>query len=289
VTDIVLLGEQRFYHKVAISVAKSRGLRVTVTDFGYLRPDWITLERDGMSADSRFPRDPEAVMALGRDAPEPDLAQRYQDDFTTQAAWDMLYNLSSSLFWFLYPGYRSHQIHHPVTVYLGTGLHFLRLRRNGPVADRLVAAITDAKVPYYVFPLQMETDFQLRAYSPFNDLKTPIHKVIRSFAENAPPESHLLVKIHPLDPGIRNWNRIVRRSARRWGVPDRVHFLDGGSLAHLLDPCRGVVTVNSTVGIWALRSGQSDDLDGAATRILFDDPPAAVPPAKPFVERPTQP
>ncbi len=25
--------------------------------------------------------------------------------------------------------------------------------------------------------------------------------------------------------------------------------------------------------LWALRSGQYDDLDGAATRILFDDPP----------------
>lgn len=25
--------------------------------------------------------------------------------------------------------------------------------------------------------------------------------------------------------------------------------------------------------LWALRSGQYDDLDGAANRILFDDPP----------------
>ncbi|MDN3563978.1 cbb3-type cytochrome oxidase assembly protein CcoS [Paeniroseomonas aquatica] len=25
--------------------------------------------------------------------------------------------------------------------------------------------------------------------------------------------------------------------------------------------------------LWALRSGQYDDLDGAAARILFDDPP----------------
>ncbi|MBM3569342.1 MAG: cbb3-type cytochrome oxidase assembly protein CcoS [Alphaproteobacteria bacterium] len=27
--------------------------------------------------------------------------------------------------------------------------------------------------------------------------------------------------------------------------------------------------------LWALRSGQFDDLDGAAHRILFDDPPPA--------------
>ena len=41
--------------------------------------------------------------------------------------------------------------------------------------------------------------------------------------------------------------------------------------------------------LWALRSGQYDDLDGAATRILFDDPPVAPPPSQPSVERPTQP
>jgi len=33
--------------------------------------------------------------------------------------------------------------------------------------------------------------------------------------------------------------------------------------------------------LWSLRSGQYDDLDGAANRILFDDEPAAMPPPKP--------
>lgn len=41
--------------------------------------------------------------------------------------------------------------------------------------------------------------------------------------------------------------------------------------------------------LWALWSGQYDDLDGAATRILFDDPPAAPPPSQPSVKRQTQP
>lgn len=41
--------------------------------------------------------------------------------------------------------------------------------------------------------------------------------------------------------------------------------------------------------LWALRSGQYDDLDGAATRILFDDSPAAPPPSQPPVERQAQP
>ena len=254
VTDIVLLGEQRYYHKVAITAAKARGIKVTVTDFGYLRPDWITLERDGMSGESCFPRDPEAIMELARQAPPLDLTPRFKDDFTTQVIWDMAYHFLSCWLWFLHPHYRSHQLHHPAMVYIGTGLHMLRARREGPKADARIAEVQAAGTPYYVLPLQMENDFQLRAYSPFFDLKTPIHEVISSFSANAPAGSRLMVKIHPLDPGIRNWRRIVRRSAEKWGVADRVDFLDGGDLPKLLAKSKGVVTVNSTVGLWAMRA-----------------------------------
>ena len=42
--------------------------------------------------------------------------------------------------------------------------------------------------------------------------------------------------------------------------------------------------------LWALRSGQFDDLEGAAGRILFDDPPAGPPsPASPSAPSPTRP
>ena len=264
VTDLMLLGEQRYYHKVAVAAAKARGLNVTVTDFGYLRPDWITLERDGMSGDSCFPKDPEAVMALAAKAPEPDLVPRYRDSFWLQAVWDMAYHLMSNWLWWLYPGYKSHQVHHNALIYLGTGLHMLRSKRTSPRVDALVRRLREAGTTYYVLPLQMENDFQLRAYSPFFDLKTPIHAVIRSFSEHAPAESRLLVKIHPLDPGIRNWARIVRRSAEKWGVTDRVDFADGGDLGKMLDGCRGVVTVNSTVGLWSMRANKPTMTLGAA-------------------------
>ena len=57
VTDLVLLGEQRRYHKEAIVVtAQARGIRVIVNDFGYLRPDWITFESDGMGGNSSLTR-----------------------------------------------------------------------------------------------------------------------------------------------------------------------------------------------------------------------------------------
>ena len=48
ITDILLLGEQRFYHRHAIRLANARSIQVVTTDFGYLRPDWITFELIGM-------------------------------------------------------------------------------------------------------------------------------------------------------------------------------------------------------------------------------------------------
>lgn len=38
--------------------------------------------------------------------------------------------------------------------------------------------------------------------------------------------------------------------------------------------------------LWALRSGQFDDLDGAAHRILFDDDDTPVPPTAPPQDKP---
>lgn len=40
--------------------------------------------------------------------------------------------------------------------------------------------------------------------------------------------------------------------------------------------------------LWSIRSGQYDDLDGAAQRILFDDPEAPPPPDQPPQDRPPQ-
>jgi capsular polysaccharide export protein len=45
------------------------------------------------------------------------------------------------------------------------------------------------------------------------------------------------------------------RFAAELGISDRVHYLDGGNLDHLIRGARGVVTINSTTGIRALQLG----------------------------------
>jgi len=63
----------------------------------------------------------------------------------------------------------------------------------------------------------------------------------------------LVVKAHPWDPGLRHWRSIVGRLAVEFGVGERVDYLAGGDLDELLRSAPGLVTVNSSVGLRALR------------------------------------
>jgi capsular polysaccharide export protein len=256
ITDIVLLGEQRSYHKLAIEAAQARNIRVTVTDFGYLRPDWITLEKDGMSGNSRFPNDPEAILKLAQGAPKADMALRYSDSFWAMAAGDMLYHFGNYFFCWLFPHYRRpYKRDHPILHYLSIGRRLLFARSRHRSATQRLSALMAKNVRYFFFPLQLENDFQILAYSPFNSLEDAIQLVIKSFSRTADASTRLLVKVHPLDPGIKNWKGLIQGWANESGMGGRVDYFDGGNLDEIISGSEGMITVNSTAGIRALQLG----------------------------------
>ncbi len=254
ITDILMLGEQRPYHLAAATAARRLGVQVVVTDYGYIRPDWLILERDGLGAGSRFPRQAEAILALAASLPPVDFAPHYTDSFPRQAAADVLYHLASLLPW-PYPHYRRFTLHHPLPNYAATGWQLLRrnghTRRAEAVLDRL------AGQECHLYAMQMETDFSLRAYSRFADNDEAMAAAMASFARGARPDAHLLVKVHPLDPGLKRWPGRVAALARAAGLAGRVHFLPGAlHMDRAIGACRSVVTVNSTLAIRALQLGR---------------------------------
>lgn len=268
ITDLVLLGEQRPLHRVAIAAAQARGIAVTVTDFGYLRPDWIVLERDGMGPLSRFPRDPAAIHALAAGLPPVDDTPRFADRFALQAAWDVAFHLVSLLPW-PFPHWRSFLRHHPVPAYLGTAWRLARRGADWREAALTLRAAQAAGGLRFLLAMQMETDYGLRAYSRFADNDAVIASVVASFAQGAPPDAWLLVKPHPLDPGLKDWRRRVARCAAAAGVGDRVRFLPGLPMDPVIAACDGVVTVNSTLGLRAVALGCPTCVLGQA---LYDIP-----------------
>ena len=49
ITDLVLFGDCRPMHQAALRMAQLRGVHIHVFEEGYIRPDWMTLERDGVN------------------------------------------------------------------------------------------------------------------------------------------------------------------------------------------------------------------------------------------------
>jgi capsular polysaccharide export protein len=267
VTDLVLLGEERPYHLVAIKAAKDRGIAVSVVEMGYLRPDWLTLERNGMSSNSHFPNDPQQIVDAAHPLPEPDWKRRYTQSFAVEAAYDLLYNLPNVFLWFLFPHYHRHALFHPLAEYAGWVKRLAGSKKRTSAATVIIKHLLASDTPFFIFPLQLHTDFQLRSHSPYNDQREAITEVITSFAAHARHTALLVVKIHPLDNGLIDWQADVEALATRLGIRGRVQFLDGGDLNALLGKAAGVVTINSTVGLHALQLGKPVKVLGTA---VFD-------------------
>lgn len=255
VTDIVLFGDCRPYHRIAISLAAHRRVQVHVFEEGYLRPHWITVERSGVNGHSSLPRDVDLIRELAAATP-PRADQPFTGSFVRRAFWDVSYNIANLFGRPAYPGYRRHRPHHVLVEYAGWLRRIARGRAASRFAEEEVQRAVTRPGGFFLVPLQLDSDYQIRVHSRFANLREFIEEVCASFANEAPPEAELLVKIHPLDNGLIDRRAQVNGIARRHGVADRVRCIDGGYLPTLLVNTRGVVVVNSTVGTSALEVGK---------------------------------
>lgn len=252
ITDQVMFGDRRPVHRPAIDKAASHGVRTHVFEEGYLRPHWVTLERDGVNGHSLLPRDPAwFIEAAKRLTPTPSI--RFRSSFRVRALNDVAYHLAGLVNPLAYPHYRNHA---PVTApveYTGYIKRFtqLRLRYRKQAAQR-IKQLVNSKAPYFVLPLQLNGDAQIRDHSRFKDMRDVISDVMKSFAAHAAPDVQLVIKNHPLDMGLLDYAGYIQRHALKLGVAQRVVYLESGDLNRLLPNAAGMITVNSTAGLVAL-------------------------------------
>lgn len=268
VSDILFYGDGRPYHRIASGIAAELGVNAYVYEFGYLRPDWITLERGGMSGRSHFPNDPDQIRAVAAQFPVPDLRARTRYTMAGELAHEIAYNLSSYFFHLAYPRYTADRYYNPIVEYL-TGirkqLRASRMQRN---AVRIVSEISGGSRPHFLMPLQLQCDYQLRHNAPYRHQGDAIREVITSFAVHAPPDAALIFKCHPLDNGGENWPAHIAAGARAANLAEeRLIYIEGGDLGRLLSRARGAVMINSTVGMHALIAGCPVKILGTA---VFD-------------------
>lgn len=275
ITDIVMLGDGRPPHAAAAELGIRAGLRVHILEHGYLRPDWLTIEPDGMSGHSRFPKRSADIRELAAGKPAVSSEKLYPSSFLTYALYDLAFHIPNvALGWLVHPHYRTHGPVHPVVEYSGWIWKALTRRKRRQESETAIEACLSAQnkapaVPFYFFPLQLPGDYQIRHHAPGGDLFRLADAAIRSFAEHAPAASRLLFKIHPIDNGLSRWPSRIGLSAKDRGIADRVFVADGGDTDMLIAKSTGVVTVNSTVGLTALAAGKPVIALGSA---IYDVP-----------------
>ncbi|HUD29800.1 MAG TPA: capsular biosynthesis protein [Novosphingobium sp.] len=259
ITDVVLFGDCRDHHMPAIRICRERGVPVHVFEEGYVRPDWVTLELGGVNGHSSLPRDPAWYReTASRLPPVPPHAQ-VPSSFRRRAAEGLAYNFADVLTRWHYPGWSNHRPWHPVVEGMGWWRKLCRRKEREASAvqlmARLAAAREEGRDPYFLFPLQLDSDAQIRLHSPFAGIADALRLVVGSFAAHAPAGTRLVVKEHPLDNGVRDWRQVTADMAELFGVADRVDYLAWGDIVPVTRGAEGVVTINSTSGTLALAEG----------------------------------
>jgi len=257
ITDIVLYGDTRPVHAQAIEAARALGLTIHVYEEGYMRPFWVTYERNGSNGYSKLMNTSVTDMrnALAHsdlDVPE---APTHWGDMRQHVFYGALYHWHVM---FRNRKYRNFRRHRELPLVTETTLYTRRLMLMPFYAlDRIVSTyrIKNGGYPYHIALLQLEHDASFQMHSPFSRMEDFISEIIEGFATGAPKHHHLVLKAHPLENGRSPIRKIMRRLARKHDVYDRVHYLRGGKLAHILDHARTAVTVNSTAGQQVLHRG----------------------------------
>jgi capsular polysaccharide export protein len=222
-------------------------LRIWVLENGYFRPDWITVEENGVNASSGLPRDRAAY-----DPPIPEIlptrpAGRILPHHVINIS---LYHVAQPLGRLVFRRYVYPYTQSPWLQFIGHVRRYLSLALRPPAETD--TAVIRARGPFFIACLQREGDAQLLRYSHYADNTAFLAEVLSSFARHAPEGTRLVVKNHPLDPGLVDLARMTHILAVERGIADRVDFIDGGNLAALCRASSGMVVNNSSAALSAL-------------------------------------
>jgi capsular polysaccharide export protein len=251
--DIVqLFGDCRPIHRAACQVASKLNIEIQVFEEGYVRPDYVTLELNGVNGFSRLSLDPEAFSTATEVAVQTPKKLEVPNAYWSMVAFSMVYFLIGSLgkFWF-----RHYQHHRPLSIlealpWIRSAWRKLWYRWSERGQHEELTLSWHRK--YYLVPLQVFNDSQLTEHSDCESIDLFIESTLISFAQHAPGDTLLVFKHHPMDRGYKDYTGLLQRLSQTAGISHRVRYIHDQHLPSLLDHARGVVIVNSTVGLSAL-------------------------------------
>jgi capsular polysaccharide export protein len=237
-------------NRTALDMAASLGLHSFVLENGYLRPFWVTLERDGVNGFSRLPRDPhvylDPVYRNSQPATHRQFAARLRPHvinttmhFAAAIAMRPVLGFDTR--------YYGDSICRQAIGYIGEACW--RASHSEANKLRAITALASKGRKIFLCLLQKPGDGQLLIHSRHRGNRAFLGEVITSFASHAPPEAVLVVKQHPLDYAIERSGRNVETLVAQHGLEGRVIYLRKTSIDKITPFASAVLTINSTAGL----------------------------------------
>nr|WP_309704436.1 MULTISPECIES: capsular biosynthesis protein [unclassified Sphingomonas] len=255
ITDVMLFGDCRPLHMIATRVCRDIGIPIHVFEEGYIRPDWVTFEPGGVNGHSSLPRDPAWYQAEAACLPPEPEHHQVPSSFRRRAWEAVIYNTADVLSRWYYPHWQNHRPWHPLVEAMGWARRLRHRKQAALRSQAQIAALDQQSEPYMLFPLQLDSDAQIRLHSDFAGISDALRLVIGSFASHAPAPLRLVIKEHPLDNGVRDWRGETMALAELHNVVDRIDYLESGDMVPIARKAKGMVTINSTSGTLALAAG----------------------------------
>ena len=250
IDKIFLFGDCRFYQSISIVVAKKLGVDIFVFEEGYIRPNFITMEKYGVNNYSYISRE-------ARFYNEIKLHKNIQVKETYPSQMKMLlsaaiYYAVSNVLSYKYPNYIHHRNFSAIKE-LFYGVRSLIRKIIFPIYEKEYLSLIQGKLSkkYFFVPLQTYNDFQILEHSEYKSIEKFIIEVLDSFAKNTSKE-YLIFKHHPVDRGRKNYKKFILKQAEFLNIKERILVFFDVHLPTCLKNSLGTITINSTVGLSSL-------------------------------------
>jgi capsular polysaccharide export protein len=248
IKSICVYGDCRLYHRAAKRLADELGLRFYAFEEGYIRPNHLTFERNGVNGYSEI-----AIEGLPEWQDEEIESESVMGGTLMNRAYycSVYYNVAF-LIRFKFPYYAHHRSFSPV----GEAICWMRaLARNYfykvselGIQQRLIEQYGGR---YFLVPLQVFNDAQIQFHSPYEKMEDFIRELMISFAEYGCKEDIIVFKHHPMDRGHCHYGKLIAALMNELGLGDRVEYCHDQHLPSLLEHAKGVITINSTTALSA--------------------------------------
>lgn len=249
IDTVIMFNDMKLVHRLAKSSLRNM-VDFFVIENGYIRPGFISFEKNGVNGNS-------PIIGVSKEEIEninikPVRPFIVRESELRIAIYSAIFYIAFLLLRPLFPS-SSLVYKHINKLAIGRVISFLgglyfRLkdsRATEHIKERL-------SKKYYLVPLQVYNDTQIRFFSPYKDIAEFIEQVLTSFAKHAPKDAFLVFKHHPRDIGYRNYTKLIKNLSESLNLRDRVIYIRSGEILELIEECIGCVVINSTAGMSAL-------------------------------------